>query len=75
MDGDVSGCLHRDLTDHARTTPHWVHDAAELRTQTGLLLFGALFALVDGGARGPEAEPDGPGPAGHARRHDGLCAK
>ncbi|MFG2761472.1 phosphatase PAP2 family protein [Streptomyces wuyuanensis] len=55
MDSDISGGLYRDLTDYARSTPHWVHDAAELWTEAGLLLFGALFALAWWRARGLDA--------------------
>ncbi|MGW7368099.1 phosphatase PAP2 family protein [Streptomyces sp. NPDC054841] len=46
MDSDISSGLYRDLTDLAHTTPHWVRLLAELWTEAGLLLFGALFVLA-----------------------------
>ncbi|WP_369272665.1 phosphatase PAP2 family protein [Streptomyces sp. R11] len=35
--------LYRDITDFAHDTPTWVQHTAEIWTEAGLLLFGALF--------------------------------
>jgi membrane-associated phospholipid phosphatase len=42
MDSD----LYRDITDRANDTPSWVQHVAELWTEAGLLLFGALFVAA-----------------------------
>ncbi|WP_418958407.1 phosphatase PAP2 family protein [Streptomyces tritici] len=35
--------LYLDILDHARGTPHWLQQLAELWTEAGLLVFAALF--------------------------------
>ncbi|MFE7275752.1 phosphatase PAP2 family protein [Streptomyces sp. NPDC057623] len=42
MDFEDAG-LYRNITDFARGTPTWVQHTAEIWTEAGLLLFGALF--------------------------------
>jgi hypothetical protein len=42
MDSD----LYRDVTDLADDSPTWVQHVAELWTEAGLLLFGALFVAA-----------------------------
>lgn len=53
MDDD----LYRDITEHARSTPEWVHSLAEVGTEAGLLLLMAVAVGIwwrarRGGARG-----------------------
>lgn len=53
MDND----LYRDITEHARSTPGWVHSLAEVGTEAGLLLLMAVAVGIwwrarRGGARG-----------------------
>ncbi|MEJ1202521.1 MULTISPECIES: phosphatase PAP2 family protein [unclassified Streptomyces] len=38
--------LYRDITDFAHDTPTWVQHAAEVWTEAGILLFGALFVVA-----------------------------
>ncbi|MFE0804365.1 phosphatase PAP2 family protein [Streptomyces sp. NPDC058812] len=38
--------LYRDITDFAHDTPTWVQHAAEVWTEAGILVFGALFAVA-----------------------------
>ncbi|MET9773321.1 phosphatase PAP2 family protein [Streptomyces sp. NPDC006367] len=38
--------LYRDITGFAHDTPTWVQHAAEVWTEAGILLFGALFVLA-----------------------------
>lgn len=45
MDSSITRDLYRDITDFAHTTPSWVQHLAELWTELGLLLFGALFVV------------------------------
>ncbi|RFS83855.1 phosphatase PAP2 family protein [Actinomadura spongiicola] len=40
---DFSAELYRDITEFAEGTPSWVHSAAEVGTDAGLLLFAVLF--------------------------------
>ncbi|RKS73523.1 undecaprenyl-diphosphatase [Actinomadura pelletieri DSM 43383] len=40
---DFSADLYRDITEFAEGTPSWVHSAAEVGTDAGLLLFAVLF--------------------------------
>ncbi|MGW6600987.1 phosphatase PAP2 family protein [Streptomyces sp. NPDC055036] len=57
MNSSATSDLYRDITDFARTTPSWFQHLAELWTEAGLLLFGALFIAVWWCARpaGPRA--------------------
>ncbi|MFE7572390.1 phosphatase PAP2 family protein [Streptomyces sp. NPDC057539] len=57
MNSSATSDLYRDITDFARTTPSWFQHLAELWTEAGLLLFGALFIAVWWYARpaGPRA--------------------
>ncbi len=38
--------LYRTVTDFAHDSPAWVRQAAEVWTEAGLLVFGALFVLA-----------------------------
>ncbi|MFJ7768156.1 phosphatase PAP2 family protein [Streptomyces sp. NPDC097107] len=38
--------LYRDITDFAHDTPTWVQHAAEVWTEAGILVFGALFVVA-----------------------------
>ncbi|GAA3373931.1 phosphatase PAP2 family protein [Streptomyces sannanensis] len=38
--------IYRDITDFAHTLPSWVQRLAEIWTEAGLLLFGALFVAA-----------------------------
>ncbi|MGP4028207.1 phosphatase PAP2 family protein [Actinomadura sp. 3N407] len=40
---EFSADLYRDITEFAEGTPSWVHTAAEVGTDAGLLLFAVLF--------------------------------
>ncbi|MER7517359.1 phosphatase PAP2 family protein [Streptomyces sp. NPDC126499] len=40
---ELSDGLYLDITDFAHSTPHWFQQLAEVWTELGLLLFGALF--------------------------------
>ncbi|UYQ63626.1 phosphatase PAP2 family protein [Streptomyces peucetius] len=46
MDSSITRDLYRDIIDFAHTTPSWVQHLAELWTEAGLLLFGALFVVA-----------------------------
>ncbi|MFF0450657.1 phosphatase PAP2 family protein [Streptomyces sp. NPDC004609] len=52
MDSSITSGLYRDITDFAHDMPSWVQHAAELWTEAGLLLFGALFVMAWWRARG-----------------------
>ncbi|MGW0964026.1 phosphatase PAP2 family protein, partial [Streptomyces gelaticus] len=43
MDSSVTAPLYRDITDFAHDMPSWVQHLAEIWTELGLLVFGALF--------------------------------
>ncbi|CAL9545373.1 hypothetical protein SUDANB140_04342 [Streptomyces sp. enrichment culture] len=38
--------LYRDITGFAQATPAWVQHTVEVRTEAGILLFGALFVAA-----------------------------
>lgn len=40
---DISAEWYREITEFARTTPHWFQDLAEIGTEAVLLIFAALF--------------------------------
>ncbi|WP_217248014.1 phosphatase PAP2 family protein [Streptomyces sp. AC602_WCS936] len=44
--------LYRDITGFAHDTPTWVQHAAEVWTEAGILLFGALFVVAWWRSRG-----------------------
>ncbi|MEU0985712.1 phosphatase PAP2 family protein [Streptomyces sp. NPDC005953] len=46
MDSSITRDLYRDITDFAHTTPTWFQKLAEIWTELGLLLFGALFLVA-----------------------------
>ncbi|MFJ2116353.1 MULTISPECIES: phosphatase PAP2 family protein [unclassified Streptomyces] len=46
MNSSATSDLYLDITDFARSTPSWFQHLAELWTEAGLLLFGALFVAV-----------------------------
>ncbi|MFI1869865.1 phosphatase PAP2 family protein [Streptomyces jumonjinensis] len=52
MDSSITRGLYRDIADFADSTPPWVQGLAELWTEAGLLLFGALFLAAWWRARG-----------------------
>ncbi|MFH8797139.1 phosphatase PAP2 family protein [Streptomyces sp. NPDC017941] len=52
MDTMDSSGLYLDVTEFARDTPAWVQHLAEVWTELGLLLFGALFVVAWWRARG-----------------------
>ncbi|MFI0487429.1 phosphatase PAP2 family protein [Actinomadura sp. 9N215] len=54
-----SADLYRDITEFAEGTPSWVHSAAEVGTDGGLLLFAALFVAGWWRARGRDARSMG----------------
>ncbi|MFI0369663.1 phosphatase PAP2 family protein [Actinomadura sp. 1N219] len=56
---DFSADLYRDITGFAEGTPSWVHSAAEVGTDGGLLLFAALFVAGWWRARGRDARSMG----------------
>ncbi|TMQ89726.1 phosphatase PAP2 family protein [Actinomadura soli] len=56
---DFSAELYRDITGFAEGTPSWVHSAAEVGTDGGLLLFAALFVAGWWRARGRDARSMG----------------
>ncbi|MFJ7492856.1 phosphatase PAP2 family protein [Streptomyces sp. NPDC097727] len=43
MDSSLTAPLYRDITDFAHDMPSWVQHLAEIWTELGLLVFGALF--------------------------------
>ncbi|MER5362560.1 phosphatase PAP2 family protein [Streptomyces sp. NPDC002785] len=43
MDSSSTAPLYRDITDFAHDMPSWVQHLAEIWTELGLLVFGALF--------------------------------
>ncbi|WP_433471749.1 phosphatase PAP2 family protein [Spirillospora sp. CA-142024] len=56
---DFSADLYRDITEFAQGTPSWVHSAADVGTDAGLLLFAALFVAGWWRARGRDARAMG----------------
>lgn len=54
-----SADLYREITEFAEGTPSWVHSAAEVGTDGGLLLFAALFVAGWWRARGRDARSMG----------------
>ncbi|MBM9620137.1 phosphatase PAP2 family protein [Streptomyces zhihengii] len=46
MDSSMTRDLYRDITDFAHSTPSWFQHLAELWTEAGLLLFGALYVVA-----------------------------
>ncbi|MFC9429219.1 phosphatase PAP2 family protein [Streptomyces sp. NPDC056987] len=46
MNSSATSGLYSDVLDFAHTTPSWFQSLAELWTEAGLLLFGALFVMV-----------------------------
>ncbi|MEU5164469.1 phosphatase PAP2 family protein [Streptomyces sp. NPDC020875] len=46
MDSSLTRGLYRDITDLAEDSPGWLQHLAELWTEAGLLLFGALFVVA-----------------------------
>lgn len=56
---DFSADLYREITDFAAGTPSWVHSAAEVGTDAGLLLFAVLFVAGWWRARGRDARAMG----------------
>ncbi|TYB41331.1 phosphatase PAP2 family protein [Actinomadura chibensis] len=56
---EFSADLYREITEFAVGTPSWVHSAAEVGTDAGLLLFGVLFAAGWWRARGRDARSMG----------------
>lgn len=48
--------LYRDITDFAHSTPVWFQKLAEIWTELGLLLFGALFLVAWWRARGGSSQ-------------------
>ncbi|MGW6455309.1 phosphatase PAP2 family protein [Streptomyces sp. NPDC055078] len=52
MDSSITRGLYRDIVDFAHSTPSWFQHLAELWTEAGLLLFGALFVVAWWRARG-----------------------
>lgn len=56
---DFSADLYRDITGFAEGTPSWVHSAAEVGTDGGLLLFAVLFVAGWWRARGRDARAMG----------------
>ncbi|SFO76061.1 MULTISPECIES: phosphatase PAP2 family protein [Actinomadura] len=56
---DFSADLYREITEFAEGTPSWVHSAAEVGTDGGLLLFAALFVAGWWRARGRDAREMG----------------
>ncbi|UUN28416.1 phosphatase PAP2 family protein [Streptomyces sp. FIT100] len=46
MESDLPSGLYRDITGYAHATPPWARQLAELWTEAGLLLFGALFVVA-----------------------------
>ncbi|NDU77955.1 phosphatase PAP2 family protein [Actinomadura sp. DSM 109109] len=49
---DFSADLYREITEFAQGTPSWVHSAADVGTDAGLLLFAVLFVVGWWRARG-----------------------
>ncbi|MEU1279313.1 phosphatase PAP2 family protein [Streptomyces sp. NPDC005805] len=45
MDSSITRGLYRDITEFAHGTPEWVHLLAQVWTEAGLLIFGALFVV------------------------------
>ncbi|WP_242894942.1 phosphatase PAP2 family protein [Actinomadura litoris] len=56
---DVSVEIYRDVTGFADGTPPWVHTAADVGTNAGLLLFAVLFAAGWWRARGGDGRAMG----------------
>ncbi|MER7545713.1 phosphatase PAP2 family protein [Spirillospora sp. NPDC127506] len=56
---DFSADLYREITDFAQGTPSWVHEAADVGTDAGLLLFAVLFVVGWWRARGLDARAMG----------------
>jgi membrane-associated phospholipid phosphatase len=56
---DFSADLYREITEFAQGTPSWVHSAADVGTDAGLLLFGVLFVAGWVRARGLDARAMG----------------
>lgn len=56
---DFSADLYRDITEFAQGTPSWVHEAADVGTDAGLLLFAVLFVAGWWRARGLDARAMG----------------
>lgn len=56
---DFSADLYRDITEFAQGTPSWVHEAADVGTNAGLLLFAVLFVAGWWRARGLDARAMG----------------
>ncbi|MEV4005928.1 hypothetical protein AB0K37_27305, partial [Actinomadura sp. NPDC049753] len=56
---DFSADLYREITEFAQGTPSWVHEAADVGTDGGLLLFAVLFVVGWWRARGMDARAMG----------------
>ncbi|WP_141575371.1 phosphatase PAP2 family protein [Actinomadura sp. WMMA1423] len=56
---DFSADLYREITEFAQGTPSWVHSAADVGTDGGLLLFAVLFVVGWLRARGLDARAMG----------------
>ncbi|GAA4386042.1 hypothetical protein GCM10023088_56360 [Actinomadura verrucosospora] len=56
---DFSADLYREITEFAQGTPSWVHEAADVGTDGGLLLFAVLFVVGWWRARGLDARAMG----------------
>ncbi|MEU8124825.1 phosphatase PAP2 family protein [Spirillospora sp. NPDC049024] len=56
---DFSADLYREITEFAQGTPSWVHSAADVGTDAGLLLFAVLFVAGWVRARGMDARAMG----------------
>ena len=56
---DFSADLYREITEFAQGTPSWVHSAADVGTDAGLLLFAVLFVAGWVRARGLDARAMG----------------